>query len=76
MAKLTAIYQNLKPYEVIRWGVANERGFIGYASRYYHDGKSHWYAWHDGGLRAQVMSRKQAVATLEAYTLMGANNGI
>jgi hypothetical protein len=63
--KTTPIYQNLNPYEVTRWQVNDRDGaLIGYASRYHHDGKSHWRAWRDDGLRQDCHNRAAAILTL------------
>ena len=64
--KTTPIYQNLKPYEVIRWRLTDLDGVtLGYASRLHHDGANHWWAWDaEDGFRQQVHSRGAAFAVL------------
>ena len=63
--KTTSIYDNLNPYEAIRWRLVNLDGaLLGYASRLHHDGRNFWWAWRDDGLRQQVHNRAAAFTTL------------
>jgi hypothetical protein len=67
MYGLSPIYNDLKPYERIRYRVddGGDR-LIGYLSNFYYDGRDHWVAWRDDGLRCEYATRKKALADLLA----------
>lgn len=65
MYGLTPIYKDLQPYENIRYRIDDgDDRLLGYVSNYYYDGREHWVAWRDDGLRYEARTRKRAIAAL------------
>ena len=64
--KTIPIYDDLKPYEVIRWRLSDLEGnILGFASRLHYNGGNHWYAWNrEDGFRQEVSSRARAYSVL------------
>lgn len=54
------------PFERMRYQFSDDPA-DGFISRYYYDGRNHWYIWNDAGLRAEVRSRHDGTRQLDEF---------
>jgi len=62
-----ATVSEFKPFESMRYKIYSDDIFIGYVSRFYYDGRDHWFMWNDQGVKSETKSLREALARWAPY---------